>query len=302
MKILFAKKKICDKYSLQNNDTVRELRNKQNENLINKLKTKKIHGTFFNNIEKLNLLTKNSCEWLKNRVQNSQTEAFNFLIQDRLFGTYNKIEKSTFCQKSKISIDHIATRCGNLLHTSYIRRHNEVAKAIHLRLALEYGFKKSKKLKHHKMEKVIKNENAEIISDLPIITDSHIKHNKPDIIIQDFRQNITYIIEIGITSADNLRKVEVEKYEKYRLLGKEIEIMYGRKTIIIPYVLTWDGITTEYNKKYRKLLGINNRLHGYIQCISMKLTSEIILSSIENSIHKTILNEEDEKDGYKKYR
>ncbi|EQB62138.1 hypothetical protein NAPIS_ORF00286, partial [Vairimorpha apis BRL 01] len=63
-----------------------------------------------------------------------------------------------------------------------------------------------------------------------------VKYNKPD---------------VGITSFDNLRAVETEKKHKYDLLANHCGAMNGYKTRIIPYVMTWEGITTTFHKKYR---------------------------------------------------
>ena len=59
----------------------------------------------------------------------------------------------------------------------------------------------------HKVEKFTENERASTKVDTPIMTDVKIQFNKPDIVVHDKIQNEIIIIEIGITSIDNLKTV-----------------------------------------------------------------------------------------------
>ncbi|KAG0435826.1 Retrovirus-related Pol polyprotein from type-2 retrotransposable element R2DM, partial [Dictyocoela muelleri] len=299
-KILHYENHVYKKYKLIGNENTNDLKNIQIENLMIKLKEKALHGSFFKKIIEHGYSIKSNNEWILYGNQTASAEAFSFLLQDRYFSSFYNAGKCKFCKKSNISVDHIATRCGSLLHSSYIRRHNEVVKSIHLRIINKYGISSRKKLKNHKIEKVVKNNNAEIITEIPVRTDSNIINNKPDIIIFDNQKNIIYIIEIGVTSIENLKKYEVEKLHKYRLLGKEMEQMYGKRVIIAPYVLTWDGVTTEYNKKYRKIIDIDDRLHAYIQGVCLKMTSEIVDLCLNELSDESKKGEAGGKDVYEK--
>ena len=76
----------------------------------------------------------------------------------------------------------------------------------------------------------------------------------------DKKSKEIFIVEIGVTSIDNLQQVETEKLRKYDLLANELGLIHGCKTKIIPYVLTWDGIVTKYHVKYGKALEILDRI------------------------------------------
>ncbi|EQB62010.1 hypothetical protein NAPIS_ORF00406 [Vairimorpha apis BRL 01] len=82
------------------------------------------------------------------------------------------------------------------------------------------------------------------------------------------------IVEVGITSFDNLRAVETEKKHKYDLLANHCGAMNGYKTRIIPYVMTWEGITTTFYIKYRSELNLDSRTQAYIQARVLKMTLE----------------------------
>ena len=106
------------------------------------------------------------------------------------------------------------------------------------------------------MQQVISNENLEIRVDTRIRTDTNIRANKPDIFVYDKIRKEIILIEVGITSQDNLQSVECEKLHKYDMLANELQQIHRAEVKIIPYVLTWDGIVTEYHDTYAKYLGV----------------------------------------------
>ncbi|KAF7683023.1 hypothetical protein TCON_1766 [Astathelohania contejeani] len=127
-----------------------------------------------------------------------------------------------------------------MLGHDYTRRHNEVLRCIHLLLVNKYGFKKSKILRTHSVQEVMENEGAEIRVDTRIRTDILIINNISDIFIYDKKENEIILVEVGITSQDNLQIVETEKKMKYNLLAKKLDLLYKAKNKIIAYVMTWE--------------------------------------------------------------
>lgn len=123
---------------------------------------------------------------------------------------------------------------------------------------------------------MVANKFVEIRVDTTIKTDIKIRYNKPDIVVIDKKLKEILIVEIGVTSIDNLQQVESEKLRKYDLLANELGLIHGCKTRIIPYVLTWDGIVTKYHAKYRKKLEITDRIEAYIQSVTLKKTLESV--------------------------
>ncbi|KAG0434418.1 hypothetical protein DMUE_5194 [Dictyocoela muelleri] len=125
-----------------------------------------------------------------------------------------------FCSMTKPNIDHYATRCKNLLATHYESRHNYILKCVHFNLVRKYGFTNSKKLSLHNTNRIIENQNAKVIVEMPCKTNINKKNNKPDITVYDKKTGEILLIEIGITSLENLKEREFEKLNKYRLLAK----------------------------------------------------------------------------------
>ncbi|KAF9761931.1 hypothetical protein NGRA_2331 [Nosema granulosis] len=119
-----------------------------------------------------------------------------------------------------------------MLSFDYTRRYNEVVRCIHLQLWLTYNLKSSKKINNHFVQEIVSNDKLEI----RIKTDVKIQFNKPDIFVYDKIKKEISIIEIEITSLDNLQTVELEKTWKYVLLANEVELMYKCKVGIIPFL------------------------------------------------------------------
>ncbi|KAF7684050.1 hypothetical protein TCON_0760 [Astathelohania contejeani] len=122
----------------------------------------------------------------------------------------------------------------------------------------------------------MENERAEIRVDTRIRTDILIKNNRPDIFIYDKKENEIILVEVGITSQDNLQIVETEKKRKYNFLTNELGLLYKAKTKIIFYVMTWDGVVTKHHRNYLKKLNIISTIEAYIQSTVLKKTLETI--------------------------
>ena len=126
------------------------------------------------------------------------------------------------------------------------------------------------------MQEVTANSDVEIRVDTTIATSTKQSANRPDIVVHDKKRKVITLIEIGITSQDQLQTVESEKKKKYDILANELGAMHNCKTRIIPYVLKWDGIVTKIHKSYAKEIGVTTKIESYIQYTVLKKTLESI--------------------------
>ena len=270
---------IKGKYNLEDTAILnkKELEILQHNYLMNKIKEKSLHSIIFNKDCIPYKDEKSSYLWLKNGKINPRIEGALTLIQDRNYFMKGN-QRCQHCNKSKINIDHLATKCEKLL-SCYKIRHDEVLRSIHLSLISKYNFSTNNKMKNHIITKVIENSNAKIITDMNFKISTQIKFNKPDIIVFDKIKRMIRIIEIGITSRDNLQSCESYKKQKYIPLANELSTRYKMQSEIIPFVITWDGIVTKFNKEYRNKLEIDDTILGYIQTNCLKKTFEIIVNN-----------------------
>jgi len=161
-----------------------------------------------------------SSAWLKYGNVSPRDEALYCYLQDRnmLFGPE---EKCPHCHEKRKTVDHLATQCDRMLAHDYMQRHNEALRCIHLQICNKYGLTKNKKIRNHSVQECIANNRVEIRVDTRIPTGIQVKYNKPDIFIYDKMRNEIVIVEVGITSFDNLHTVETEKKHKYDLLANQ---------------------------------------------------------------------------------
>ncbi|EQB60027.1 hypothetical protein NAPIS_ORF02408 [Vairimorpha apis BRL 01] len=163
-----------------------------------------------------------------------------------------------------------ATRCGKMLGHDYTRRHNEVENdltEIKVNTRLKTDIKVVKNRPDIYILNKIKCENGLI----------ELNRKGEEVRIIKKRKYLQQLetIEIGVTSIDNLQRIETEKLRKYDLLANELGLIHECKTRIIPYVLTWNGLITKYHAKYRKARN-SDRIEAYIQSVNLKKTLESV--------------------------
>lgn len=151
-------------------------------------------------------------------------------------------------------------------------------KIIHFFLCNLYGLTRSKRIRTHSVQEINSNNDVEIRVDTTVDTSIKISANRPDIIVIDKKKREITFIEIGITSQEQLVTVEAEKQHKYELAAREMGAIHKCKTKIIPYVMTWDGIVTQFHSKHVKAIGLSRRIEAYIQYIVLKKTRECVTS------------------------
>jgi hypothetical protein len=88
--------------------------------------------------------------------------------------------------------------------------------------------------------------------------------------------NEIIIVEVGITSQDQLQKVEAGKHRKCDPLAKELGILYKCKARAIPHLMTWDGVVTSFHRRRQNDLGITPTTEECIQSRVLKTTPEVI--------------------------
>ena len=260
----------------------------QKNYLYNEIKNKTRHEKLYRAKSNKLVALANSSLWLLKGNINAREEAHLCYLQDRnLFGGSPGI--CQHCKERPKTVDHLATQCSRMLGHDYTRRHNEVVKIIYLFLRSKYGIKRSKRLRSHSVQEITANANVEIRVDTTVATSTKQSANRPDIIIHDKKLKEIIIIEVGITSQDQLQIVENHKKRKYDVLANELGAMHKCKTKIIPYVLTWDGIVTKFYQTYSKEIGLIGNIQSYIQFVVLKKTLESICFSYRKKAKKLFM-------------
>ena len=105
-----------------------------------------------------------------------------------------KIDKSQgdslcrVCRKVDESIDHIVSDCSKLAQKEYKRRHDNLGKIVHWKVARKCNFEAVDKWYDHELESVLENKDYKIVRDFSIQTDHVIEPRRPDFVVVDKKE------------------------------------------------------------------------------------------------------------------
>lgn len=209
--ISIIKKFLKEKYNLVRT-SIDELYEAQRSKLINEIKTRFLHKNLMEGLENELVSVKNSTMWLQKGNDSARNEGKLCFLQDRNVFFNESNNMCPHCNQAKRMVNHLATWCEKMLGHDYMRRHNEIVKCLHMLLCNKYKVEQSgKKLRTHSVQQVVANKFVEIRVGTTIKTDIKIKYNKTDIVVIDKKLKEILIIEICVTSIDNIQQVESEK-------------------------------------------------------------------------------------------
>jgi hypothetical protein len=133
------------------------------------------------------------------------------------------------CGKSHETVEHLMTGCSKWLATLYIDRHDSVARNLHYRICDKYDLKPP----HYsqRVEGVMENDRVKVYWGQPVQTKSIVRHNKPDIVIFEKKEQRCTIIEVAVSWFTGIaRQVDV-KTNRYCVNGnweEDLQLPYPR--------------------------------------------------------------------------
>ena len=104
------------------------------------------------------------------------------------------------------SIDHIVSGCSKLAQKEYKRRHDNLEKIVHWKLARKCSFEAGDKWYEHEPESVLENEDYKILWDFSIQTDHVIEARRPDLVVVDKKERSCKIIGFAIPGDSRMRR------------------------------------------------------------------------------------------------
>jgi hypothetical protein len=108
-------------------------------------------------------------------------------------------------------------------------------------------------------ESCLENDSYKLYFDRTILTDIHIKHNRPDIIILNKQQKQAYLL-------DNITQTYNTKINKYLDLSVAMRNLWCLEKIsILPFIISATGIVPQSLSKNLKILDLENTLVVEIQ-------------------------------------
>ena len=277
--------------TLRKSQRKNQIRKTRLETKIDLLKSKKLHGQYFELLNEPHVDKIATTTWMRSSTLKRSTEATICAIQEQAITT-RYIQRNIFhqqindicrvCNREKETIHHIISGCTVLAPTKYLQRHNNLCKYIHELLLRENNIKnKHTPWYQHQPKSVEENETTKILWDFPIQTDHQIEHNKPDIILLNKTSKEALIIDVAIPSDYNIPRKRIEKIRNYTDLAIELKTLWNLKNVkIVPIIIGTTGVIHKgLSDDVGKLNLKNNRFDfREAQKISLLGTAHIIRS------------------------
>jgi hypothetical protein len=96
----------------------------------------------------------------------------------------------------------------------------------------------------YKPESCLENDNYKLYFDRTVLTDIHIQHNRPDIIILNKQQKQAYLLDIAVPNSHNITQTYNTKINKYLELSVAMRNLWCLEKIsILPFIISAGGET-----------------------------------------------------------
>ena len=220
------------------------------------------HGALFRKMKENDTDMKMSFSWMDKCHLSPQSEAYICGMQELAIFTRwherhilknRESDLCRICKKESETTFHLLSGCDALAKKEYFDRHNNVARYVHYQICKKYNIQTEPKWHLHRPAEVYMDDGIELLWDIPITTARTIGANRPDIVIRDKCNKMTYIIDISCPCDTNVHTKEIEKISKYCSLRVELAKMWNTECTVIPIIVGGCGTVT---KEFTKYLGM----------------------------------------------
>jgi hypothetical protein len=95
----------------------------------------------------------------------------------------------------------------------------------------------------NKPESCLENDNYKFYFDRTVVTDIHIQHNRPDIIILNKQLKQAYLLDIAVPNSHNITQTYNTRINKYLELSVAMRNLWClEKNSILPLIISATGI------------------------------------------------------------
>ena len=166
---------------------------------------KTLHGQYLRQTKEVK--SEQSWVWLQNGDLKRETESLIVAAQNQSIranlvkAKTDKTQKDTLCRlckKADESIDHVVSVCSKLAQKEYERRHDNLGKIVHWKLARKCNFEAGDKWYEHEPKNVLENEDYKILRDFSIQTDDVIKPWRADLVIIDEKRRTCKVTDFSV--------------------------------------------------------------------------------------------------------
>ena len=181
------------------------LKRSKKEKRLEDCEVKVLHGQYLRQTKEVR---SDQCwTWLHNGDLKRETESLIVAAQNQSIRTNlvkARIDKSQgdslsrVCRKVDESIDHIVCGCSKLAQKEYKRRHDNLGKVVHWKLARKYNFEAGDKWYEHEPESVLENEDCKISWDFSFQADHVIGARRLNFVVVDKKERSCKIYDFAV--------------------------------------------------------------------------------------------------------
>ena len=146
--------------------------------------------------------------------------------------------------------------CSKLEQKEYKRRHNNLGKIVHWKLARKCNFESGDIWYEYKPESVLENEDYKILWDFSIQTDHVREVRRPDLVVVDKKERSCKIIDFAVPRDSRIEEKVKDKIEKYQDFERELQKLWNVKMKNIPLVVGTLGAIPKQLSNRLKQIGI----------------------------------------------
>jgi hypothetical protein len=233
-------------------------------------------GDILKNWNKQELIFRLLMHGLRNQIFTQRLRVL--YLQYKIVLSIQEIIKNTYAVYNRSSINvefaelkgkplNIISSCTVLAQSECRKRHDIFAKIIHMNLAVKFNLLKDTQPHYiYKPESCLENDNYKLYFDRTVLTDIHIQHNRPDIIILNKQQKQAYLLDIAVPNSHNITQTYNTKINKYLELSVAMRNLWSlEKNSVLPLIISATGIVPQSLFKNLKILDLENTLVVEIQ-------------------------------------
>ena len=147
----------------------------------------------------------------------------------------------------------IISGCSKLAQKEYKRRHDNLGKIVHWKLARKCNFEAGDKWYEHEPESVLENGDYKILWDFSIQTDHVIETRRPDLVVVDKKERSCKISDFAVPGDSKIEEEE-NMIEKYQDFGREQQKIWNVKVKIIPLLVgTFGAIIKQFGNRLKQI-------------------------------------------------
>jgi hypothetical protein len=131
-----------------------------------------------------------------------------------------------------------------------------------MNLAVQFNLLKDTQPQYiYKPESCLENDNYKLYFDRTVLTDIHIQHNRPDIIILNKQQKQGYLLDIAVPNSHNITQTYNTKINKYLEFSVAMRNLWSLEKIsILPLTISATGTAPQSLSKNSNILDLENTL------------------------------------------